>query len=115
MSAHRLHTLDIPAPAPAQPPQGHKPAHRPAGAFLAAVLIAFLLMLFGLHGYFQLAGAGVTVQPVRAGSALPVALGVIEQQTASEARVDGWRAGFAAGVEQGCTQPLVLSSPIATR
>jgi hypothetical protein len=112
MSTHRRHYLQLQTPS-AQPTQQDEPTS--GAAFIVRVTVACMGAIALLSGLLLIMQPKATTAPVRAGAAQPVALGVIEQQTTSEARVDGWRAGFAAGVEQGCTQAILLSSPIAAR
>lgn len=116
MNPHRLHTFDIARvsshPQPVEPIRSEDVA-----LGLAAVLtIVIVVMLFvDLMAQYALHRASVVSTPVRAATIVAAPLPPLpDEHTLAEARVEGYRAGMAAGIEQGCTAPR-LSMPIAAR
>lgn len=112
MSPHAQHYLQFSRPADAANQPAQPPAHWLAVAvalialFGAGTLIALLLMQRPV----------ASAAPVHLGGLHTAALAPLDTQPIIEARIEGFQAGFAAGIEQCGTPPPLprLAYPIAT-
>lgn len=85
------------------------PLHKPAGAWLA--LIGFLALVGAACAAWLL--IGVSAAPVATAIPQPVVEGMaLEPLDAAQARIEGYRAGFEAGQQQGCRRHAPLAAPL---
>lgn len=102
MSDHRRHYLDLNGPAASRP----SGAERHAPSWLLALLAMALLLTHVLAALWPKSDPVVT--PVRTPVVMAYELPALSVE---DARIEGFRAGYAAATEQGCHQP-VLQQPL---
>lgn len=104
MTTHRLLYLDL------NPTDRRAPAPD-IGKVITRALLVFFGLIFAVSTLSWLARQGSPlVTPVRAGEIERIEIPPL--QSVEDARVDGFRAGFAQGVEQGCS-PTALTAPLS--
>lgn len=107
MTTHRLLYLDL------NPPQADAPPPADFGKVITRGLLLFFAVVLTFSGLAALSARqnAVVVTPVRAGEIERIELPPL--QSVEDARIEGFRAGLAQGIEQGCS-PTALTTPIAT-
>jgi hypothetical protein len=118
MSAHRRHYLQLqPTGRHTAPTADDRQAHpEPSGAvFVVRVVVICMAAIALLSGLLLLTKAPATSYPVRSSQVQVYPLEPLTPEQLAQARLEGFRAGQLAARDDGCTQPLALTSPIGTR
>jgi hypothetical protein len=100
----RQHYMDVLQPAPQRP--------RKRVNLVTVIALCLALPLWAAIIWHALSRS--TTTPVEPGTVQATQLQPFDAQ-ASDARIEGFRAGFMAGVEQGCARSASLTHPLQVR